>query len=198
MNQDATAESMAKTAASYRRVMRGCRDLFTAKLKDYGPSWRMFRLGSLVDQIYIKARRIRELERLGDARRIADTTSDEYVGVVNYAVIALDRLAHPEEETLPELEGRPPERWSAERAAATYDGYAERGLELVLQKTHDYGEAWREMEIASLTDEILGRTARMKTMIRNAGRTDVSEGLEAQLLDTLNYAVFALIRGGLS
>lgn len=182
------------TEAEYRAVIGQAQSLFLAKLGDYGPSWHIFRFSSVIDQIFIKAKRIRRLEELGGTGKVPDTIEQEYVGIVNYCVVALDKLLHGDSN-----DGRVctklPSRWvTPEHAKSSYDAIIDRAWHVLERKNHDYGEAWRDMEVTSLTDEILGRVARIKHMLRRGHAPTVSEHLDAQLFDTLNYAVLALIK----
>lgn len=181
------------TASQHSLVAQDCASLFAEKLAEYGPAWRMFRLISVIDQIYIKARRIRRLEELDGASLVEDSASEEYVGIINYAVVG---IWHIEEGEL-----HPPERLEEVRFEARWtdpqiarERHLEvmgRALQLLSRKNHDYGEAWRGMAIASLTDELLSRCVRMKSMLEgDRGQ----ESLESQLYDSINYAAFALIR----
>lgn len=177
----------------YDQVIQECRELFVAKLGDYGPSWVVMRLMSIVDQIYIKASRIRSLERADHQQRVSDTPRQEYLGIVNYSVIALDKLMSGRSddlEPLPVATGwQPPDT-----ARATYESIVDTARTVMRAKDHDYGEAWRGMEIASLTDEILGRVYRIKRLAGSPTGPTASEGVESQFVDTLNYAVLAVIK----
>jgi hypothetical protein len=178
----------------YAAVIDDARALFLAKLEDYGPSWRMFRFPSVVDQIFIKAKRIRRLELLNGRGKIPDSIEQEYTGIVNYCVVALDMLLHEDLSVPGDIESIPA-RWSSRSIAArSYDAIVDRALSVLKEKNHDYGEAWRDMEITSLTDEILGRVARIKHMLRRSDGPKVSENVDAQVVDALNYAVLALIK----
>lgn len=183
----------AETETSYRKITAYGKDLFLKKLADYGPSWRYFRFMSLMDQIAIKARRIRRLETLEGSPKIHEDREGEYVGIINYALIALDLLMHEGAQADP-IRDEIPARWAtAEAASASYDAVLDKAFELMQRKNHDYDEAWREMEPSSLTDELLCRVARIKHMAARAEGPTVSEGLEAQLFDAINYSIFALI-----
>ena len=174
---------MTQTTEEYRSALARCRDLFARKMADYGTSWRIMRLPSLTDQLYIKARRIRSLE--AGAARVDEGIEPEYVGLVNYALLAMiqERLS-PESPT--EL--------APARALELYDAAAAETEALMQAKNHDYGEAWREMRISSLTDLILMKIHRIKQIEDNAGHTAVSEGVRAGYADIANYALFALIK----
>lgn len=187
--------SKALTVGEYQAIADACRTLFLQKLQDYGASWRHFRLLSVVDQIFIKARRIRRLEELGGEGLVEDSAVDEYVGIVNYCVISIDKLVHRSRPDESEIDDSVPEHWqTAAQARESFDSIIHRGRDVFLRKNHDYDEAWRDMAISSLTDEILGRTDRIKRILANKGATVVSEGVESQLVDTMNYAILALAK----
>ena len=180
-NMDAT---LAKTAKQFDEVIGGCRDLFTKKTHDYGTAWRILRTPSLTDQIFIKAQRIRTLEEKGTSR-VGEGIHDEFVGIINYAVMALIQMQLNSDESL-EL--------GTERAASFYDAQVAQTKALMLDKNHDYGEAWRDMRVSSFTDLILMKLLRIKQIEDNSGVTLVSEGIDSGYRDILNYAVFALIQ----
>lgn len=183
----------ALTLTEHARITDACRELFVAKLGDYGASWRHFRLLSIVDQIFIKARRLRRLEELGTDGMVGEKADGEYVGVVNYCVIALDKLAHMPSGPDLDDESPTPERWATPDAArATFSQVVNRSRDVLLKKNHDYGEAWRDMARSSFTDEILGRTERIKGILATKNGPAVSEGIESQLIDAMNYAILAL------
>ncbi len=175
---------MKQTLQQYDAAAEQCREVFLHKTKDYGTAWRILRPSSLTDQLYIKARRIRTLEE-GTQQMVADHISQEYIGLVNYSVMALLQLELPEETSL-EL--------SAQEAARHYDDCLAETRALMVAKNNDYGEAWRQMRLSSLTDLILMKLLRIKQIEDNAGQTVVSEGLDANYKDIINYAIFALIR----
>lgn len=175
---------MEKTLQQFRSVVSRCRDLFLKKTVDYGTAWRILRPSSITDQLYIKALRIRSIEEKG-AQKVDDPIEGEFVGLVNYSVLALIQLQLPETESL-EL--------SADRVAELYDFHVEENIRLLQNKNHDYGEAWRLMRVSSMTDLILQKLLRIKQIEDNSGQTLVSEGLEANYRDIINYAIFALIR----
>lgn len=175
---------MHKTLEQYDQAVSECREVFLAKLKDYGPSWRILRPSSLTDQIFIKARRIRSIETLGKSR-VNEGIKPEYIGIYNYSLMALIQL-----ELGPEPENNAPET----DLLQLYDQQAARARALMENKNHDYGEAWREMRLSSLTDIILMKIHRIKQIEDNEGITIVSEGLDANYLDIMNYAIFALIK----
>ena len=177
---------MPDTTAQYTAAREECRGVFTRKMDDYGTSWRIMRLPSLTDQLYIKAKRIRSLDSdLGAGGRVGEGVQPEFVALVNYAFLALvqARLGDREEVDLPPAE-----------ALRLYDAVAVEVQALMEAKNHDYGEAWREMRISSLTDLILMKLHRIKQIEDNAGQTQVSEGVEGGYADIANYALFALIK----
>jgi hypothetical protein len=160
--------------------------LFEKKTSDYGTAWRIMRLPSITDQILIKAQRIRSIQEKGK-QMVADDLNSEFIGIVNYCLIALIQM-QIEKNAPTELE----KTWVMKR----YDEESQKTLDLLLLKNHDYGEAWREMRVSSITDIILMKLHRVKQIEDNAGKTLVSEGLDANYRDMLNYAVFALIQSG--
>lgn len=171
------------TINQYETVIRNCQDLFLKKTADYGTSWRVLRTISVVDQIFIKAYRIRTIQELGE-QKVGDDIPVEFTGIINYAIIGLIQLqlTEDDEEELP-----------AEKVKEFYDAYALNAKGLMQQKNHDYGEAWRQMCQESFVDLILMKLQRMRQIIANKGRTLISEGLDANYYDIINYAVFALI-----
>lgn len=176
-------DPMQRTSEQYDAVITNCRDLFTKKMKDYGCSWRILRLPSLTDQIFIKAQRIRSLQE-NKTRKVDEGEVSEFIGIINYSAMALIQL----EEGIAEQPD-----FSEEKALARYDHVIAETKELMQNKNHDYGEAWREMRISSLTDMILTKLLRVKSIENNNGITEASEGVAANYQDMLNYAVFALI-----
>ncbi|MCL4282869.1 MAG: DUF1599 domain-containing protein [Flavobacteriales bacterium] len=174
---------MEKTLQQYDRVAEDCLALFAKKAEDYGTAWRVMRVPSLTDQIMIKAQRIRTLQQTG-VNRVGEGVRPELVGIVNYAAMALVQLDKGVAET-PDLEASAAVRQVAVRIAQARD--------LMTRKNHDYGEAWRSMRVSSLVDLILVKLLRIKQIEDNQGRTLVSEGIDANFLDIVNYAVFALI-----
>lgn len=175
---------MKNTSAQYDEVIAVCRSLFNNKMKDYGCSWRILRLPSLTDQLYIKAQRIRGLQS-NKQRRVDEGEEPEFIGIVNYSVMALIQLEKGVAEQ-PDL--------TPQEILPLYDEAVARTKALMEDKNHDYGEAWREMRISSLTDLILQKLLRIKQIEDNQGKTVVSEGITANYQDILNYAVFALIQ----
>lgn len=175
---------MERTLTQYAAVVEHCRDLFSHKLKDYGCAWRILRLPSLTDQIFIKAQRLRNLENTG-VQRVSDDRWGEYIGIFNYAAMALIQIQKGV-AIQPDLK--------PEEALALYDAVVAEARALMERKNHDYGEAWRDMRLSSLTDLILQKLLRLKQIEANNGATTVSEGVEANYADMLNYAAFALIK----
>lgn len=172
------------TLGQYRSVIDRCKQLFLRKAGDYGTSWRVLRPISIVDQIYIKAWRIRQIQEKG-VQLIADSIEGEFIGIVNYGLIALVQDAAQDNTSF---------EWSTEDAGLWYDRMARQVEDLMLQKNHDYGEAWRDMSQQSFVDLILVKLLRIKQIIANDGKVQVSEGADANFADIINYAVFALIR----
>ena len=175
---------MADTKEQFERVIALCRDLFQKKLADYGPSWRIMRPQSVTDQIYIKANRIRSLEIKGISM-INEGIKPEFIAIVNYGVKGLIQLAKVFSDTTD---------MSKEEAMTLYDRYITETKELMYAKNHDYDEAWRGMRISSYTDLILMKIYRTKQIERNNGQTIVSEGIDANYMDMINYALFGLIK----
>jgi hypothetical protein len=173
-----------QTEIEYRQVISFCKALFDKKNKDYGTSWRILRLPSLTDQIFIKAQRIRSIQEKG-LQKIQDGIEGEFIGIINYCIIALIQKS---------LENSQQQEFSAEEIGTFYDQQVDATLELLLNKNHDYGEAWRDMRISSLTDLILMKILRVKQIEDNLGQTLASEGVRANYQDMLNYSVFALIK----
>lgn len=175
---------MEKTATEYKEVIGTCKALFAKKTHDYGTAWRVLRLPSITDQIFIKAQRIRSIQEKG-VQKVNDPIKDEFVGIINYCIIALIQmeLTHSQqmEMTFGELE-------------PLYDKAAADTFDLLQNKNHDYGEAWRDMRVGSMTDIILMKLLRVKQIEDNAGKTLVSEGVKANYQDMINYAVFCLIK----
>lgn len=174
---------MQQTSEQYDGVIQICRELYLKKMKDYGAAWRILRLPSLTDQIYIKAQRIRSLQEK-KAQKIEEGEASEFIGIINYALMALVQLERGVADQ-PDL--------SVEEAAALFDTNLSRTKALMEDKNHDYGEAWRDMRISSLTDLILQKLLRVKQIEDNDGKTLVSEGIGANYQDIINYAVFAMI-----
>lgn len=173
-----------KTLEEFNEIKKICRSVFEKKMKDYGTSWRIMRPLSLTDQIYIKAKRIRTLEENGeDYAVVNEGIEPEFVGIINYCAMALIQL---DLGTGPSLE--------PEKALDLYDKKIDNATSLMLNKNHDYDEAWREMRVSSFTDIILQKLLRTKEIESNHGKTIVSEGIDANYMDIINYAFFALIK----
>jgi len=179
-----------KTLQEYDAILAECRDLFEAKTRDYGTSWRIFRLSSLTDQLYIKACRIRNIETSG-IHKVEEGVRPEFIGLINYSIMALIQLEWgvPSEDSLENPVNMPPEDSLLE-----FDRQVSINKSLLANKNHDYGEAWRDMRPASLTDMILVKLLRIKQIEDNGGKATVSEGAEGGYRDIINYAVFALIQ----
>lgn len=177
---------MTKTDTQYREVINQCKSLFLKKNADYGTSWRIMRLPSITDQIYIKASRIRSIQEKGK-QMVDDPIHTEFVGIINYCVIALIQARLEDKSENFEI--------SAKVIEDMYDQMVNENIQLLTEKNHDYSEAWREMRISSITDIILMKIHRLKQIENNEGRTQVSEGIEANYKDMMNYSVFALILG---
>ena len=174
---------MEKTLEQFDRIMDRCREIFLKKTSDYGTAWRILRQRSLTDQIFIKASRIRSVEELG-VQKVDDPVEQEYMGLVNYGIIALMQLSLPADA---------PQELPYEEAAEGFDREVAGIRELLLSKNHDYGEIWRQMRRSSMTDLILMKLLRIKQIEDNEGKTLISEGLDANYRDIVNYAIFALI-----
>ncbi|MBS9767130.1 MAG: DUF1599 domain-containing protein [Flavobacteriaceae bacterium] len=172
-----------KTSQQYDTVINECKNLYSKKLKDYGCAWRILRLPSLTDQIFIKAQRIRQLQE-NTTRKVDEGEKSEFIGIINYSIMALIQLELGVVEQ-PDL--------SAEKAIELYEKHITITKKLMEDKNHDYGEAWRDMRVSSLTDLILQKLLRVKQIEDNKGKTIVSEGIDANYQDMINYAVFALI-----
>lgn len=172
------------TNQQFEQIIAICRDLFAKKLKDYGAAWRIMRPTSVTDQIFIKANRIRSIETKGTSM-VDEGVRSEFIGIVNYGIVALIQL---------ELGYAEADDMTPESALAKYDEYATKALNLMKAKNHDYDEAWRGMRISSYTDLILMKIYRTKQIEGNEGHTIVSEGVDANYMDMINYAVFGLIK----
>ncbi len=171
------------TSQEYDKAIAICRSLFVNKMKDYSSAWRILRLPSLTDQIFIKAQRIRSLQE-NKVRKVDEDETGEFIGIINYSIMALIQL---------ELGVADQPDLNEEEATALYDSKIKLTKQLMEDKNHDYGEAWREMRVSSLTDLILQKLLRVKQIEDNKGKTLVSEGIDANYQDMINYAVFALI-----
>ena len=164
--------------------MASCKALFEKKTRDYGTAWRILRLPSITDQIFIKAQRIRSIQEKGK-QRVDDPIKDEFIGIINYCIIALVQMQLHESTSL---------EMTFEELEPLYDAASKETLDLLQNKNHDYGEAWREMRVTSITDIILMKLLRVKQIEDNQGKTLVSEGVKANYQDMINYGVFALIK----
>ncbi len=174
---------MSNTSLQYDSVIATCRSLFINKMKDYGSAWRILRLPSLTDQIFIKAQRIRSLQQ-NDVRKVDEGEQSEFIGIINYSIMALVQLEMGVVEQ-PDLD--------LDKATELYDKHVGITKQLMMDKNHDYGEAWRDMRVSSLTDLILQKLLRVKQIEDNQGKTLVSEGIDANYQDMINYSVFAMI-----
>lgn len=172
------------TSKQYDSIINICSDIFSKKMKDYGSAWRILRTSSLTDQIFIKAKRIRSIEEKGISK-VDEGISSEYIGIINYCIMALVQLelGYDENTELP-----------FDKAKQLYDKYFLTAKGLMEDKNHDYDEAWRDMRLSSLTDLILMKILRTKQIEDNKGKTIISEGIDANYMDMINYAVFALIK----
>lgn len=175
---------MEQTSSQYDHIINICKDIFSKKASDYGTAWRILRPSSLTDQLFIKANRIRTLE-IKKVSKVGESIRDEFIAIVNYSIMGLIQLerGHADEADM-----------SAEEATNLYLNYFTTAKELMMKKNHDYGEAWRSMRTSSLTDMILQKLYRTKQIEDNEGETIISEGIDANYLDMINYAVFALIK----
>jgi len=172
-----------KTAQEYRDVIALCKSLFENKTRDYGTAWRILRMPSITDQIYIKAQRIRSIQEKG-TQKVEDPIKDEFVGIINYCVMALMQF---------ELKDASEVEMTFDQLEPLYDRIVNDTFDLLQNKNHDYGEAWRGMRVTSITDIILMKLLRVKQIEDNKGRTLVSEGVKANYQDMINYSVFAMI-----
>lgn len=174
---------MEKTNQQYDKVISICRNVFTKKMTDYGTAWRILRSTSVTDQIYIKANRIRSIEETG-VNKVGEGIEPEFIGIINYSIMGLIQLEF----------GASGKKIPNEKIQALYDDYFDKAKTLMMAKNHDYGEAWRNMRISSYTDLILMKIERTKQIEDNKGKTIMSEGIDANYLDMINYAVFAMIK----
>ena len=174
---------MTDTNKQYDKVTGACKDIFLKKAKDYGTAWRVLRTISIVDQIFIKAQRIRTIQQKGE-QRVADGIAAEFKGIVNYAVIGLIQLQLPDTA---------PEEMELDEVSRLFDESVQKARQLMQDKNHDYGEAWRSMSQESFVDLILMKLQRIRQILNNDGKTIMSEGIDANYPDIINYAVFALI-----
>lgn len=173
-----------QTSNEYKEVISRCKELFRKKTIDYGTAWRIFRLTSITDQIFIKAQRIRSIQEKGN-QKVNDPIEDDFVGIINYCLIALLQISYMNDERM---------EIPFEELEPAYDHWVNETRGLLENKNHDYGEAWRDMRISSITDIILMKLLRTKQIEDNQGQTLVSEGIEANYQDMINYAVFCLIK----
>jgi len=177
-------EPMNRTLTQYDKVVSSCREVYLKKMKDYGPSWRILRPSSITDQLFIKANRIRGIEEKGMSK-IDEGVVPEYMALINYSIMGLIQLEKGAANE-PDLK--------VQEARDIYDKYISEAKDLMEKKNHDYGEAWRDMRVKSLTDLILVKILRIKQIEDNDGQTVVSEGVDSNLYDMINYAIFALIK----
>jgi len=174
---------MTQTSEQYLNVIQTCKEIFIKKTNDYGTAWRILRSSSLTDQLFIKAQRIRTIQETGE-NKVGESITDEFKAIVNYCVMALIQLEKKELNSMD---------LSLNQAVSLYEEYSTKAFDLMLKKNHDYGEAWRDMRVSSLTDLILMKILRVKQIEDNKGQTLISEGIDANYYDMLNYAVFSLI-----
>ncbi|MGZ3884114.1 MAG: DUF1599 domain-containing protein [Bacteroidia bacterium] len=175
---------MQNTSVQYDKAIKLCKDIFLKKMKDYGTAWRNLRPTSLTDQIFIKAQRIKSIESKG-TQKVGDDIKGEYIGIINYCVIAMIQL---------DLAGDARLDLPYDEVEKLFDLHVGKTKQLMEDKNHDYGEAWRDMRISSLTDLILMKIFRVKQIEDNMGKTIISEGVDANYMDMMNYSVFALIK----
>lgn len=175
--------ALGNTSEQYDQAISFCKDIFIKKTKDYGTAWRILRPSSLTDQLFIKAKRIRSIEEKGEMK-VKESIDFEFAAIINYSVMALIQLAEPAGEDL---------EMPVDKLERKYDSWIADTKALMMDKNHDYGEAWREMRISSMTDLILMKLLRIKSIEENDGMTLISEGLDANYQDIINYAAFALI-----
>lgn len=173
-----------QTSTEYTQVINRCKELFRKKTLDYGTAWRILRIPSITDQIFIKAQRIRSIQEKG-SQKVNDPIVDEFIGIINYCLIALLQISFSKDERL---------EIPFEELEPVYDKWVADTKGLLEQKNHDYGEAWREMRVSSVTDIILMKLLRVKQIEDNQGKTIISEGIEANYQDMINYAVFCMIK----
>lgn len=172
-----------QTVGEYKEVIKACKDIFLKKTQDYGTAWRILRLSSITDQIFIKAQRIRSIQMKG-RQMVDDDISGEFIGIINYCVIALIQMNLTENDPL---------EMDVQTLEPLYDRHVNETMALLMNKNHDYGEAWRDMRVSSMTDIILMKLLRVKQIEDNQGKTIISEGIDANYMDMINYAVFCMI-----
>ena len=172
-----------QTIGEYREVIKACKELFEKKTRDYGTSWRILRLPSITDQIYIKAQRLTPIQAKG-IKLLDDAPKLEFTGIINYSIMAIIQMQLAADQRL---------EIPFEELEPLYDAVVEENISLLSKKNHDYGEAWREMRVSSITDIILMKLLRVKQIENNEGKTIISEGIKANYQDMINYAVFSLI-----
>ena len=175
---------MSKTNEQFDEIIKICKEIFVKKLQDYGTAWRILRISSVTDQIFIKANRIRSIELKGE-QKIEESQKDEFIAIINYGIIGLIQL---------ELGISDKAELEIDKARDLYEKYFLQAKKLMTDKNHDYGEAWRSMRVSSYTDLILMKINRTKQIENNMGQTLVSEGIDANYFDMINYSVFALIK----
>jgi hypothetical protein len=173
-----------QTSTQFDSVISRCKDIFLKKMKDYGTAWRILRVSSITDQIFIKAQRIRSIEEKG-IQRVEESIDSEFIGIINYCIIALIQLEMGIETNL---------EMNEKEVVKHFDKHISQAKRLMENKNHDYGEAWRDMRVSSMTDLILMKLLRIKQIEDNKGETLISEGIAANYYDITNYAVFALIK----
>lgn len=173
-----------QTSSQYDHAIGRCKRIFISKSKDYGTSWRVMRLSSITDQIFIKAQRIRNIEETG-VQKIGDDIESEYIGIINYCIMGLIQIELKDSTNLD---------LPIEQLTVLYEKYVLHTKQLMEEKNHDYGEVWRDMRVSTFTDILLVRLMRIKQIEDNKGQTIMSEGIDANLQDMINYSVFALIR----
>lgn len=174
-----------QTIQQYSEVIASCKEIFAKKTKDYGTAWRILRLPSITDQIYIKAQRIRSIQEKGGHQKVGEDIRFEFIGIINYCIMALIQM---------NLTNDDPLEISYDELEPQYDKASDDTLALLRNKNHDYGEAWREMRISSITDIILMKLLRVKQIEDNSGKTIISEGINANYQDMINYSVFCMIK----
>ena len=175
---------MSKTTHQFDSVVKQCKDIFIKKMLDYGSAWRVMRTPSIVDQIFIKTQRIRTIDDKG-TQKVKEDIGSDYIGIVNYSIIGLIQL---------ELQNDDRQDISVEETSGLFDKFSSQAKSLMENKNHDYGEAWRDMRISSFADLILMKLLRVRQIEDHKGKTLISEGIDANYLDTMNYAIFALIK----